>query len=97
VLPRQDQRLTDRCCHGGANRASTGTRRGLEVVAGASSIGVWVVLPKCPMCLAAHLALWTGLGLSIAEATYLRWSLMILSVVLLCWVVARQIGRRHAR
>ena len=37
----------------------------MEVVAGASSIGIWVFLPKCPMCLAAHLALWTGLGLSI--------------------------------
>ncbi|OWK38283.1 hypothetical protein FRUB_07403 [Fimbriiglobus ruber] len=59
------------------------------------SIGVWAFLPKCPICLAAHLALWTGLGLSLTEATYLRWALLILSGVLLLGIVARRIVRRE--
>ncbi|WP_143393676.1 hypothetical protein [Fimbriiglobus ruber] len=95
MLPQQDQPVTDRCCHGGASQSSAPTRRGWEVAAGVVSIGVWAFLPKCPICLAAHLALWTGLGLSLTEATYLRWALLILSGVLLLGIVARRIVRRE--
>ena len=44
--------LTDRCCHGGAAHSAP-ARRACEFAAGASSIGVWVLMPKCPICLAA--------------------------------------------
>jgi hypothetical protein len=91
MLPQQSQPLTDRCCHDGAPRSSAPARRGWEVAAGALSIGVWVFLPKCPVCVAAHLALWTGLGVSLVEATYLRWSLLISSGVLLLWIIAKRI------
>ena len=64
------------------------SRRGWEIAAGALSLGVWAFMPKCPVCLAAHVALWTGLGLSFAAATYLRWSLLFLSGVLLLYLVA---------
>jgi hypothetical protein len=63
----------------------------LEIAAGALSVGVWVLMPKCPVCLAAHVALWTGLGLSFAEATYFRWSLLSLSGVLLFYLIAKRI------
>jgi hypothetical protein len=39
---------------------------------------ILVLVPKCPACLAAHVALWTGLGLSLSTATYLRWMLLFL-------------------
>jgi hypothetical protein len=60
---------------------------------GALSIGIWTLTPKCPICLAAHLALWTGLGLSFTAASYLRWALLLLSGGLLAWIVVKRISR----
>jgi hypothetical protein len=37
-----------------------------------------VLLPKCPMCIAAYLTLWTGASLAMPMATYLRPMLAIL-------------------
>jgi hypothetical protein len=37
-----------------------------------------VLLPKCPMCVAAYLTLWTGASLAMPVATYLRPMLAIL-------------------
>jgi acyl-CoA synthetase (AMP-forming)/AMP-acid ligase II len=31
-----------------------------------------VLLPKCPMCIAAYLALWTGASVAMPIATYVR-------------------------
>jgi hypothetical protein len=36
------------------------------------------IMPKCPVCLAAHLAFWTCIGLSAASAASIRWALLIL-------------------
>jgi len=58
---------------------------------GALSLGVWLLIPKCPVCLAAYVALWTGLGLSFGAATYVRWSLLATSGVLLSYVAVRRV------
>jgi len=81
------------CCHEGDVRQParhSASRKGRDVVAGALSVGLWVLTPKCPACLTAHVALWTGLGLSFATAKYLRWSLLLASGALLLYVVARR-------
>jgi hypothetical protein len=93
MLPQQSGSLIGGCCHGGPPSPPQ-SRRGWEIAAGALSIGVWILMPKCPVCLAAHVALWTGLGLSFAEATYFRWSLLSLSGVLLLYLIAKRIGAR---
>jgi hypothetical protein len=60
------------------------------------SLAVWVLMPKCPMCVVAYAALWTGLGLSLTQATYLRWSLLLGSAALLAFVAVKRGARMMA-
>jgi hypothetical protein len=89
------------CCHGKGHeppRASRAHSRNFwECAGGAASIGVWVLMPKCPVCLAAYVALWTGLGLSFATAQYVRWSLLLLSATALLYLVGKRIAKRSTR
>ena len=54
------------------------TRRSLDLTAKVIPVAVLAVLPKCPACLAAYVALGTGIGLSLTAATYIRLSLVVL-------------------
>ena len=50
-------------------------------------------MARSPACLAAYVALWTGLGLSITTASYLRWSLLILCAASLLYVCLKLMRR----
>jgi hypothetical protein len=52
-------------------------RRSLDLTAKVIPVAILAVLPKCPACLAAYVALGTGIGLSLTAATYLRLSLIV--------------------
>jgi hypothetical protein len=62
-----------------------------------------VLMPKCPMCIAAYVALATGVGISVSTAAYLREGMIGLSVgsllLLAGWSLqgARFIRRRLVR
>src|SRR5262245_14727551 len=77
--------------------------RGLQWKRSTSLLG-WVLptavltlVPKCPVCVAAYVAVFTGIGLSITAATYLRTAVIVVAVAILCAMCVRQViahGRR---
>ena len=93
MLPQMRPSFSARCCHGCDAGGAPVSRRGWELVAGALSLGVWLLVPKCPLCVAAHVAFWTGLGLSLAAATQLRWLLLLSSGLVLLYVTLKRTVR----
>ena len=64
-------------------------------VGGSVGPGVMLVLlPKCPACLVAYLAIWTGAGLAAPVAEYLRPLLAVVFVASVIYLVAGIARRR---
>ena len=82
------------------NRNSDGDRPTRKFVRRFLSIAEWIIpgvmlalLPKCPACLAAYVAIGTGVGLSISSATYLRMALLIICLTSLSYLAAKGLRR----
>ncbi len=79
------------CCHRAtrdhdqASRPGSRWRRGAEIAGWLIPSATLVLLPKCPACVVMYVALFSGVGLSLASASILRTSLLILCIItLLC-------------
>lgn len=68
-----------------------------ETLSWIASGALLLAIPKCPACLAAYLALWTGIGLSFTAASYLRYLAIGLCCIALLALVLNRIRKlRHA-
>jgi hypothetical protein len=83
------------CCNAAPGRKT------LRAIRSARQILVWllpsvalVFVPKCPACLAAYVALWTGVGMSFAAAAYLRWAWVTLCIGSLVFLAATRLRSR---
>lgn len=81
-----------RCC-----QMKTGLRRAGEVAGWIAPTATLALLPKCPACVAAYVALATGIGISLPTAAWLRAALVALCVTALAFVFARRLRSILAR
>jgi len=85
------------CCEINA-RAGDTARRPVSLFRRGGEIAAWIIptatlalLPKCPVCVAAYVALATGIGISLPAATYLRVTLVALCVASLAFIAATRL------
>jgi hypothetical protein len=62
-----------------------------------SSGALLVLLPKCPMCIAAYVALWTGASVAMPIATRLRPLLEVAFVASAVLLIVRFVVKAAAR
>lgn len=85
---------THRCCVAATGvQRSTFLRRCLDIAEWIVPGAILALLPKCPLCLAAYLALATGVGLSMSTLMHLRTLLIVLCAASLVYLPARSIRR----
>jgi len=75
-----------KCCDAQRKTLRSGWWRGVSGCVGSGAL--LILLPKCPMCIAAYLALWLGASAAMPVATHVRPVLELLfgtSIVLLLW------------
>src|SRR4051812_44132720 len=77
--------ITKHCCSSGTRNLGTGrgsaspSRRGSTFRGWLVSGTLFVLVPKCPACLAANIGLASGIGISFTTASYLRALILTLS------------------
>jgi hypothetical protein len=76
------------CCTGGHGRGLGRIRFGAGIV---GPSGALLLIPKCPLCIAAYVAAFTGLGLSVGTAAGIR-----LALIMLCLLAIGFFGYRIA-
>ena len=53
-----------------------------------------LLLPKCPVCIAAYLAVWTGVAIAAPIAGHLRFAMAAIFVLSLAFLLARRLMAR---
>jgi hypothetical protein len=87
-----------RCCEiegrpGNSPIYMKGFRRVLNYLRMLIPGAILILLPKCPACFAAYIALGTGIGISISTAAQIKMLLIILCVASLSLLTLRHLMR----
>ena len=80
------------CCDHAGGR-TTWMRRVRGIFAWGLPSLTLLFIPKCPACLVAGVMLWTGIGLSLTAAAWLRWMLLILCIGTLLTLILIRLNR----
>ena len=83
---------TQPCCHN-APRLASHVRRGVKFAGWIIPSATLVLLPKCPVCVAMYVALFSGVSISVASASNLRTALLILCITALICLALKRLGR----
>jgi len=78
------------CCNAQRGRPQHGLWHGASRCVGSGAL--LLLLPKCPMCIAAYLTLWTGASVAMSVATHLRPMLAILFLASTFFLVVRRMA-----
>jgi hypothetical protein len=70
------------------------SRRSLDIAGYVVPSAIMVLMPKCPACIVAYLAMGAGIGVTMTMAATLRVTLLILCVACLAFVTVRLVRRR---
>jgi len=81
------------CC-GSATRGASPLRRARGIAAWIIPGATLVLMPKCPLCVAAYVALFSGVGITAACASNLRMALLVLSAATLVFLALKRLGRK---
>jgi hypothetical protein len=73
------------------------TRSCCEVAGHVVPTAILVLLPKCPACIVAYLAVGTGIGVTFTTAAHLRTLLLVSCLACLGYFVAKHVFRLIAR
>ncbi|MCU1225385.1 MAG: hypothetical protein JWQ42_3478 [Edaphobacter sp.] len=68
-------------------------KRGAGALGWVVPSAILVLMPKCPACVVAYVAIVTGAGISFSAAAQLRMVVLVLCVVVLAWVAVRLVQR----
>jgi hypothetical protein len=74
-----------------ARQQASWLRHGREIAGLIVPTAILALLPKCPACVVAYLALATGIGITLPTATYLRAFLVIVCVASLVFIAAKRL------
>ena len=75
---------------GDGKRSSYSLRRAWRGTQWLFPAALLVLMPKCPLCLAAYIALFTGIGITLSTA---QWIQLVLPVC--CWMALAYLAIRH--